>query len=111
MDDTNRRNFVVVNRRDTTAHSAADERVVPSDGDDPRESAYRRAAANAAATARGVWSARRGRLGNDQTIPPEIGGDDEQTNNGGDRVAAPRHDGGNRLARARLAKPRDVATP
>ena len=82
-----------------------------SDGDDPRESAYRRAAANAATTDRDVWSARRDRLGNDQAIPSETGGDDEQINNGGHRVAAPRHDGGNRLARGRLVNPRDVATP
>ena len=36
------------------------------------------------------------------------GSDDELTNDCGRRVAAPRRDGGNRLASGRLANPRDV---
>ena len=84
------------------AHPAAEKRHVPSDDDDARESASRRAAANAAATVRDVASARRRRPGDDQTIPPETGGDYDPTNYGG-----------NRLARARLANPRcrDPVTP
>ena len=111
VDETDRRNLVDVKRRDTMALPAAEGRLVPSDGYDPRESASRRVAANAVATARDVGNARRRRPGDDQAIPPETGGDDDKTNNSGRRVAAPRRDGGNRLARGRLANPRDVATP
>ena len=82
-----------------------------NDGDDPRESASRRAATNAAGTARDVGSARWRRPGEDQAIPPETGGDDEQTDDGGRRVATPRRNGGNRFARGRLAYPGDIATP
>ena len=68
-------------RREATRHDpATDGCLVPSDGDDSRESASRRANANAAATVRDVGSARRRRPGDDQAIPPETGGDDEQTN-------------------------------
>ena len=83
---------------------------MPSDSDDPRESASRRTAVNTVPTARDVGSARRRRPGDDQAIPPETGGDDEQTDDGGRHVAAPRRDGGSRLARGRLANHRDVAT-
>ena len=97
--------------RSTTAHPAAEGVLVPSDGDDPRDSASRRAAAKATATDRDVGSVQRCRPSDEVAIPPETGGDDEQTNDGGRRVAAPRRDGGNRLARGRFANPRDVATP
>ena len=79
-----------------TAHPAAEGRLVPCDGNDPRESASRRAAANAAATGRDVESARRRRTCDDQAIAPETGGVDNPTSDGGSRVTAPRRDGGNR---------------
>ena len=37
--------------------------------------------------------------GDDQTNPPETGGEDNPTNGGGRCVAAPSRDGGNRLVR------------
>ena len=95
--------------RSTTAHPAAEGRLVSSDGDDPRESASRRAAAKRDGSRRREYP--KAPPGDDQAIPPVTGGDDEQTNDGGRNVAAPRYDSGNRLARGRLANPRNVANP